>query len=47
VWVDDPDGAPWEIYAVLADVEMPAGQLREVSAADSLCCGAEAPCCPQ
>ncbi len=20
VWVDDPDGAPWEIYTVLADV---------------------------
>jgi len=28
VWVDDPDGAPWEIYTVLADAEMPAGQLR-------------------
>jgi hypothetical protein len=25
VWVDDPDGAPWEIYTVLADVEAPAG----------------------
>jgi catechol 2,3-dioxygenase-like lactoylglutathione lyase family enzyme len=21
VWVDDPDGAPWEVYAVLSDVE--------------------------
>src|SRR6478735_8979241 len=30
VWVDDPDGAPWEVYTVLADVEMPAGQLRQV-----------------
>ncbi|WP_391530607.1 ArsI/CadI family heavy metal resistance metalloenzyme [Candidatus Frankia nodulisporulans] len=20
VWVDDPDGAPWEIYTVLADI---------------------------
>ena len=28
VWVDAPDGEPWEIYTVLADVEMPAGQLR-------------------
>jgi catechol 2,3-dioxygenase-like lactoylglutathione lyase family enzyme len=46
VWVDDPDGAPWEIYTVLADVEMPAGQLRDVSPADALCCGTEAPCCP-
>ena len=26
VWVDGPDGA-WEIYTVLSDVEMPAGQV--------------------
>jgi catechol 2,3-dioxygenase-like lactoylglutathione lyase family enzyme len=30
VWVDDPDGAPWEIYTVLDDAEMPAGELRHV-----------------
>lgn len=24
VWVDDPDGAPWEVYTVLADSEVPA-----------------------
>ncbi len=36
VWVDDPDGAPWEVYAVLADTDTPAncscdsGQLRGV-----------------
>src|SRR6476646_4093428 len=30
VWVDAPDGEPWEIYTVLADAEMPAGQLRAV-----------------
>jgi catechol 2,3-dioxygenase-like lactoylglutathione lyase family enzyme len=30
VWVDGPSGEPWEIYTVLADVEMPAGQLRTV-----------------
>jgi len=47
VWVDDPDGAPWEVYTVLADVEMAPGQLRDVSPADALCCGTEAPCCPQ
>ena len=29
VWVDDPDGAPWEIYTVLADAPPVAG-----------CCGA-------
>jgi catechol 2,3-dioxygenase-like lactoylglutathione lyase family enzyme len=34
VWVDAPDGEPWEIYTVLADAEMPAGELR---GGDSLC----------
>ena len=29
VWVDGPDGEPWEIYTVLADAEMPAGELRD------------------
>ena len=39
VWVDAPDGEPWEIYTVLADVEHPAGQLRTVDpGTDSLCC---------
>jgi predicted enzyme related to lactoylglutathione lyase len=28
VWVDDPDGAPWEIYTVLGDSETPNGELR-------------------
>jgi catechol 2,3-dioxygenase-like lactoylglutathione lyase family enzyme len=41
VWVDAPDGEPWEIYTVLADVEHPAGQLRTVEPdADALCCSA-------
>jgi catechol 2,3-dioxygenase-like lactoylglutathione lyase family enzyme len=41
VWVDAPDGEPWEIYTVLADVEMPAGQLRSVEpTADPMCCAA-------
>jgi len=40
VWVDAPDGEPWEIYTVLGDVEHPAGQLRAVEpGADALCCG--------
>lgn len=30
VWVDDPDGAPWEIYTVLADSDAPAGELRNI-----------------
>jgi len=39
VWVDDPDGAPWEIYTVLEDAEMPAGQLRTVDPeAETACC---------
>ncbi|MGZ4690034.1 MAG: ArsI/CadI family heavy metal resistance metalloenzyme [Acidimicrobiia bacterium] len=42
VWVDGPDAEPWEIYTVLADVEMPAGELRTVDpngdASDALCC---------
>jgi catechol 2,3-dioxygenase-like lactoylglutathione lyase family enzyme len=50
VWVDAPDGEPWEIYTVLADVEMPLGDLRTVEpAADGLCCGtapeSSARCC--
>jgi catechol 2,3-dioxygenase-like lactoylglutathione lyase family enzyme len=40
VWVDAPDGEPWEIYTVLADVEEPAGELRTVDpGADAECCG--------
>ena len=39
VWVDAPDGEPWEIYTVLADVEMAPGELRTVDpSADALCC---------
>jgi catechol 2,3-dioxygenase-like lactoylglutathione lyase family enzyme len=39
VWVDGPDGEPWEIYAVLADTEMAPGQLRDVEpAGHALCC---------
>ena len=37
VWVDDPDGAPWEIYTVLGDSETPNGELRSVDV-----CGAGA-----
>ena len=28
VWVNGPDAEPWEIYTVLADAEMPGGELR-------------------
>ena len=30
VWVDAPDGEPWEIYTVLADTEHAPGELRTV-----------------
>ena len=40
VWVDAPDGEPWEIYTVIDDVEHPAGELRSVEpGADAMCCG--------
>jgi catechol 2,3-dioxygenase-like lactoylglutathione lyase family enzyme len=41
VWVDAPDGEPWEIYTVLADAEPPASELRAVDAgpnAAAMCC---------
>jgi catechol 2,3-dioxygenase-like lactoylglutathione lyase family enzyme len=38
VWVDDPDGAPWEIYTVLADSATPQG--NELRTVDPSCsCG--------
>jgi lactoylglutathione lyase len=40
VWVDSPGGEPWEIYTVLADSEMPVGQLRTVEADGPACCAA-------
>ncbi len=33
VWVEDPDGAPWEVYTVLADAPVESG--RE---GDGSCC---------
>ncbi len=41
VWVDAPDGEPWEIYTVLADVEIAPGDgLRTVTVGDdAMCCG--------
>jgi catechol 2,3-dioxygenase-like lactoylglutathione lyase family enzyme len=40
VWVTDPDGAPWEVYTVLADA--PAELVTPGRAGDSACCGATA-----
>jgi catechol 2,3-dioxygenase-like lactoylglutathione lyase family enzyme len=41
VWVDDPDGAPWEIYTVLGDSEVPPSDLRSVSVCGPGACGGE------
>ena len=41
VWVDDPDGAPWEIYTVLGDSEVPPSDLRSVSVCGPGACGTE------
>jgi catechol 2,3-dioxygenase-like lactoylglutathione lyase family enzyme len=38
VWVDAPDGEPWEIYTVLGDVEIPGGQLRTVDPETGAAC---------
>jgi len=44
VWVEDPDGAPWEVYTVLADAPAETG-----IAGDGTCCAATttgaAACC--
>ncbi len=39
VWVDDPDGAPWEIYTVLADDDTPPDELPAGDAGGSCSCG--------
>jgi len=38
VWVDSPDGTPWEIYTVLSDAEMPAGALPAGDPSGAACC---------
>lgn len=50
VWVDAPDGEPWEVYTVLGDVDIPPGDLRgEAARPGSLCCAgaseSSARCC--
>ncbi|MEX2292240.1 MAG: ArsI/CadI family heavy metal resistance metalloenzyme [Acidimicrobiales bacterium] len=46
VWVDAPDGLPWEIYTVLSDIESPAGEPVAAGAvgAAALGCGTGS-CC--
>jgi hypothetical protein len=43
VWVEDPDGAPWEVYAILADAPGETGiagdgACRATSSGATLCC---------
>ena len=38
VWVNDPDGAPWEIYTVLADANTLAKASPDADAEASVCC---------
>jgi catechol 2,3-dioxygenase-like lactoylglutathione lyase family enzyme len=40
VWVNDPDGAPWEVYTVLEDA--PAEVTTPGRVGDSACCGGTA-----
>jgi catechol 2,3-dioxygenase-like lactoylglutathione lyase family enzyme len=40
VWVNDPDGAPWEVYTVLADARAEVAAPGRVG--DSACCGGTA-----
>jgi catechol 2,3-dioxygenase-like lactoylglutathione lyase family enzyme len=43
VWVDDPDGAPWEIYTVLGDSEVPHNPTGTIDACREGACGTAAP----
>jgi catechol 2,3-dioxygenase-like lactoylglutathione lyase family enzyme len=41
VWVDDPNGMPWEVYTVIADADAPVRS--DASEAGAACCGGA--CC--
>ncbi|MDP1820520.1 MAG: ArsI/CadI family heavy metal resistance metalloenzyme [Acidimicrobiales bacterium] len=43
VWVDDPDGAPWEVYTVLADAETPDVRAQGADVCGAGACGTSAP----
>jgi len=42
VWVEDPDGAPWEVYTVLADAPAESGREGDAACCDPAGSGA---CC--
>ena len=41
VWVDDPDGAPWEVYTVLADSPAASGDLQASDTCGAGTCATE------
>jgi catechol 2,3-dioxygenase-like lactoylglutathione lyase family enzyme len=41
VWVEDPDGAPWEVYTVLADADAPNGDLASVDVCAAGACATQ------
>lgn len=43
VWVNAPDGEPWEVYTVLADA--PAMKLIPVTESSAVCCSTESTTC--
>lgn len=45
VWVADPDGARWEVYTVLGDVEAEAGEVAEPAMAGAATSGTACACC--
>jgi catechol 2,3-dioxygenase-like lactoylglutathione lyase family enzyme len=45
VWVHDPDGAPWEVYTVLADAPAPTGLNGDVNCCASGTSSASSACC--
>ena len=47
VWVAGPDRQSWEIYTVLADVEMPDGRLCSSETGESTCCSTESEVVPR
>jgi hypothetical protein len=45
VWISGPGGEPWEIYTVIADAEMPDGELRSVNAPSPCGVTSTSSCC--
>ena len=41
VWVNDPDGAPWEIYTVLADSDVAGSGTRDLPGDGGVCCAGD------